>query len=139
MKHKKRQIATTAAVLFTLLAAGCLSSNSSDELAVSLTADKDTYTFGESMLVQVTIQTPEKMENVTVNGDGLVSSKGPQVRLGPRTVDLLPGTNIVNFTRRVPSCSPCTKLNEGSYNITAIVSYKKEVIAEVSCTVTLTT
>jgi len=91
------------------------------------------------MLLQVTVKTSESMENVTIEGNGLVSSKGPQIRLGPRTVDLLPGTNIVNFTQRVPSCSPCTKLDEGSYNITASVSYKKEVIAEVSCTVTLTT
>jgi len=137
MKHKKGYIITLV-IIFTVLAAGCLSSNSSDELSVSLSADKDTYSFGEFMLLQVTIQTPDKMENVTVNGDGLVSSKGPQLRMGPRTVDLLPGTNIVNFTERVPSCSPCTKLDEGSYNITASVSYKKEVIAEVSCTVTLT-
>ena len=138
MKHKKGHI-TTLVIIFTLLTAGCLSSNSSDEFAVSLTADKDTYTFGEFMLLQVTVKTSESMENVTIEGNGLVSSKGPQVRLGPRTVDLLPGTNIVNFTQRVPSCSPCTKLDEGRYNITASVSYKKEVIAEVSCTVTLTT
>lgn len=137
MMNRQRRIAATAAIVFTLLSAGCLFFESSDELEVSLSADQDTYSFGEAMLIQVMVNTSRSMDNVTVRGEGLVSSKGPQLTLGPRTVELLSGTNIVNFSTRVPSCSPCTKLTPGSYNITASVSQGDDLIAEVSCTVEL--
>ena len=138
MQAEKQHLTSVAIIIFMMLSAGCLSLESSHELEVSLVPDKDTYSFAEAMLIQVIIDTSQSMDNVTIEGHGLVSSKGPQIYIGPRTVDLLPGTNIINFSKRVPSCSPCTKLNPGSYNITASVTYKGDIIATVSRSIQLT-
>ena len=138
MQIKKQYPTSVAFIIALILSAGCLSIESSHDLEVSLVSDKDTYSFAEDILIQVIIDTSQSMDNVTIKGDGLVSSKGPQIYLGPRTVDLLPGINIINFSKRIPSCSPCTKLESGSYNITASVTYEGDIIANVSRSIQLT-
>ncbi|MGC9308302.1 MAG: hypothetical protein ACP5FL_05935 [Thermoplasmatota archaeon] len=90
------------------------------------------------MKIQVVINTSKSMENVTVSGEGLTSSKGSQIILEYRMVDLLPGTNIINYTKTIPSCSPCTDLHQGNYSINASISHDGDLIAEVSTIVTLT-
>lgn len=135
MTDGQRRIMAAAAILLILFSAGCLSFTAAEEPEVSLSTDKDVYSSGDHMLVQVTVNTSQQMNNVTIQGEGLITNKGPQIMLRAKTMNLSSGTNIVNFSKRVPSCSPCSGLNEGSYNITASVSQDGDLIAEVSCTV----
>lgn len=136
--NNRQRMAGAAGILCICISAGCLVFESSPELEVSLSADKDTYSFGEAMLLQVIVNTSQSMDNVTVRGKGLVSSKGPQIWLGPITEHFIAGTNIINFSERVPRCTDCTKLGPGVYNITASVFQNGEIIATVSCTIRLT-
>lgn len=142
MQARKQHLTSVTVIIVMMLSAGCLSLESSHELEISLVSDKDTYSFAEAMLVQVIIDTSQSMDNVTIEGEGLISIKNgiprANLRFGPRTVDLLPGTNIINFTERVPSCSPCTNLTAGSYNITASVTYEGAIIANMSRSIYLT-
>jgi len=138
MRTKPGDIVVSAFVLGVLLSAGCLSLDTADTFEASITTDRDTYRFGEAMQLRVIVNTSQSMDNVTVSGSGLVSSKGPQLWLGPVTDDLISGTNIFNFSKVVPQCSDCTKLSPGVYNITASVNHDGERLATVSCNVTLT-
>ncbi len=138
MIEKHGALMVSIFVVGILLMAGCLSLETADMFETSVTTDRDTYRFGEAMQLRVLVNTSQSMDNVTVSGSGLVSSKGPQLWLGPVTDDLISGTNIFNFSKVVPQCSDCTKLSPGVYNITVSVKHDGERLATVSCAVELT-
>ncbi len=128
-------------VLLMVLLPGCISdSGNSGALSVKIISvgEKDMVChFGEPITLNVTVKSSAPLDNVTVVVVGLKNELKQMKLHESKSVELSGGTNVISFSYWVPRCSPCNRLDPGTYQIRAIISRNGEVLAERSGTMRL--
>jgi hypothetical protein len=127
-----------AVLILILLSSGCLIHSTGDTLhVVSVGEQNAVYHFGDRVVINVSVYSPDAIKNITVKLSGLKNKLGQSKIHKSKNVDLEEGDNIISFKCWIPTCSPCNKLYPGSYYINATVMQNGEVIAEGSSIVRL--
>jgi len=117
---------------------GCLSASHKDIEIVSITTNKETYTFGTFIHVTVNLKSSKPFSNITVHLDGLKNDRN-QSQIGARQIlEMINGEEQVTFSEKIPTCSPCTKLSPGEHIISVIVTQNTDVLDQDNITVTVT-
>ncbi|MDI6885500.1 MAG: rhodanese-like domain-containing protein [archaeon] len=95
---------------------------------VSFSTDKDVYSANEAMTVFLSVYSPEEISNVLIRALGVTSNKGVDYVNFVSETDLIAGENKITFTKRLPSCSRCAGIDQGTYFINLSVAYDDEVV-----------
>ncbi|MHC1611574.1 MAG: rhodanese-like domain-containing protein [Candidatus Methanospirareceae archaeon] len=95
---------------------------------VSFSTDKDVYTAREEMAVFLSVYSPENISNALIKVSGVKSTKGVYYVSYSSKQNLTAGENNVTFTKKLPSCSRCAGISQGTYFINASVTYDDEVV-----------
>ncbi|MDI6811534.1 MAG: rhodanese-like domain-containing protein [archaeon] len=95
---------------------------------VSFSTDKDVYSANEAMTVFLSVYSPENISKVLVRVLGVRSNKGVDYVNFVSETDLTVGENKITFTKRLPSCSRCAGIDQGTYFINLSVAYGDEVV-----------
>ncbi len=96
---------------------------------VTFSTDKDVYSAKEEMAVFLSIYSPEYISNVSIKVSGVKSTKGVYYVSYSSKQNLTAGENNITFTKKLPSCSKCAGISQGTYVIDASVTYDDEVVA----------
>ncbi len=111
--------------------------NRTPSLTLNLSSDKEVYHSSEEMELETTIETPTKIENLTVKVYGIKDRAGRFRVNGERIVNVdPPGTNEI-FKFRMPSCYGCAGVSPGEYEIRFEVLKDGEIIGNFSKMITL--
>jgi len=125
-------------VIVFILLSGCLFHSQEASLEIISIGEPDmVYHFGDRVVVNVTVKSPDILKNITVKISGLKNKLGQSKLHGSKNVDLDKGINIIPFNCWIPTCSPCNKLYPGTYYINATILRNGEIIAEGTATVEL--
>jgi PGF-CTERM protein len=95
---------------------------------VSFSTDKDVYSATEEMTVYLSVYSPENISNVLIKVSGVKSKKGVYYVSYSSDHNLTAGENNITFTKKLPSCSSCAGISQGTYVIDASVTYDDEVV-----------
>ena len=139
MKMKKKQFAmivTVVVLLSTVAGAGMQNAFASTPSAsadngikiVSLSTDKDVYSAKEEMTIFLSVYSPENISNALIKVSGVKSKKGVYFVSYSNKKDLIAGENNITFTKKLPSCSRCAGISQGTYFINASVTHDEEVV-----------
>ncbi|MEA2054265.1 MAG: hypothetical protein U9O96_03995 [Candidatus Thermoplasmatota archaeon] len=120
-----------AFIMISFILSGCiLYSHTSSTKIVSITPDKTVYHSGDRMTLYITLKSSDIIKNVTVNATGLENRIGQILLHESKVTNLVKGINNVTFEYTLPSCSPCNKLDPGTYPIDVTISYDGKIIAQ---------
>ncbi len=137
MNHKLFPVVLTVIVLLSAFAsAGMQNAFASTPPAsaddgikiVSFSTDKDVYTAREEMNIFLSVYSPENISNALIKVSGVKSTKGVYYVSYSSKQNLTAGKNNVTFTKKLPSCSKCAGISQGTYVIGASVTYDDEVV-----------
>ena len=108
----------------------CASATSDDRgiEIVAFSTDKDIYSAKEEMKVFLSVYSPENISNALIKVSGVKSSKGVTYVTYSNALNLTAGETSVTFTKKLPSCSRCAGISQGTYKIDASVTYGDEVV-----------
>ncbi|HUV02376.1 MAG TPA: rhodanese-like domain-containing protein [Desulfobacteria bacterium] len=108
----------------------CASGDSGDSgiEIVAFSSDKDLYSANEEMTVFLSVYSPENVSNTLIKVSGVKSTKGVVYVAYSSPLNLTVGENNVTFTKKLPSCSRCAGISQGTYVIDASVTYGDEVV-----------
>lgn len=95
---------------------------------VSFSTDKDVYTAREEMNIFLAVYSPENVSNALIEVSGVKSKKGVYYVSYSSKHNLTAGENNVTFTKKLPSCSSCAGISQGTYFINASVTHDDEVV-----------
>ena len=95
---------------------------------VSFSTDKDIYSANEEMTVFLSVYSPENISNALIGVLGVRSNKGIDYVNVVGETDLIAGEKKMTFTKRLPSCSRCAGIEQGTYFINVSVAYDEEVV-----------
>jgi rhodanese-related sulfurtransferase len=95
---------------------------------VAFSSDKDVYSAKEEMTVFLSVYSPENISDAVIKVSGVKSSKGVYYVSYSSPLNLTVGENNVTFTKKLPSCSRCAGISQGTYVIDASVTYGDEVV-----------
>jgi len=95
---------------------------------VTFSTDKDVYTAREEMAVFLSVYSPENISDVFIKVSGVKSTKGVYYVSYSSEQNLTAGENNITFTKKLPSCSRCAGIDQGTYFINASVTYDDEVV-----------
>jgi rhodanese-related sulfurtransferase len=95
---------------------------------LSFSTDKDVYSANEEMTVFLSMYSPENMSNVLVSVLGVRSNKGVNYVNFVSETNLTVGENKLTFTKKLPSCSRCAGIDQGTYFINLGIAYDEEVV-----------
>jgi hypothetical protein len=85
----------------------------------SLTTDKDLYHSNEIMKITIMVNSVGSMENTTARFEGILDENGLMRISHDMPINLSVGPNILTYEYNLPSCSKCSGLAEGTYQVTA--------------------
>jgi rhodanese-related sulfurtransferase len=135
---KTRQIGVVITVVVVLVAfagaalqnVGAAATQSADnELAiVSFSTDKDLYSAREEMTISLSLHAPEEISNASIEVTGVKSTKGVYYVQYASQQDLTAGANTITFTKKLPSCSRCAGISQGTYLLDASVIHDSKVV-----------
>jgi rhodanese-related sulfurtransferase len=95
---------------------------------VAFSTDKDVYSAKDEMTVFLSVYSPENVSNTLIKVSGVKSTKGVVYVSYSSPLNLTVGENNVTFTKKLPSCSRCAGISQGTYVIDASVTYGDEVV-----------
>jgi rhodanese-related sulfurtransferase len=105
------------------------SATSGDELKiVVLSTDKDVYSAQEEMDILLSVYSPEHIKDALIKVSGVKSKKGVYFVSYSSKIDLFPGLNHITFTKKLPECSSCAGIDQGTYCIEASVSCDDKIV-----------
>lgn len=120
-----------ASVLVILLLPGCIYDSKATSVEIVSVGDPDMVChFGDRITLNVTVKSSVSMKNVTVSIAGLKNEVGELKLRESKAVDISSGVNSIPFEFRIPSCSPCNKLDPKVYYVNATVLYNGEIMAQ---------
>ncbi len=137
MKKKRLLVVLTVVLLLSTVAgAGMQNSFASTPSAsaddgikiVSFSTDKDVYTAREEMKIFLLVYSPEDISDVLIKVSGVESRKGVYYVSYSSKQNLTAGENNITFAKKLPSCSRCAGISQGTYVIVASVTYDDEVV-----------
>ncbi len=128
MKTRQIGVVVTIVALFVAFAGaalqnvGAATQSTDNELAiVSFSTDKDLYSAREEMTISLSLHAPEEISNASIKVTGVKSTKGVYYVQYSSQQDLTAGENTITFTKKLPSCSRCAGISQGTYLIDASV------------------
>ena len=83
----------------------------------AVTTDKDLYHSNEIMKITIAINSAGNLDNATVSIDCIRDQYGMMRITHDMPVNLSPGPNIFFYEYNLPSCSKCSGLGEGTYQV----------------------
>ena len=95
---------------------------------VTFSTDKDIYSAKEEMTVFLSVYSSENISNALIEVSGVKSSKGVTYVTYSNALNLTAGDTTIQFTKKLPSCSRCAGISEGTYEISASVTHGDEVV-----------
>lgn len=101
------------------------------ENKLEIFTDKETYTQGEEIRVNVSFFSSQELENVEVKIFGIKGRYGNYIS-SSKSVDLKKGENLFDFYFRAPYCSTCTGVSPGEHKISAQLIYNDTILASTS-------
>ncbi|NIO22632.1 MAG: hypothetical protein GTN38_01210 [Candidatus Aenigmarchaeota archaeon] len=90
---------------------------SETHLTLNLSSNKEVYHSSEEVELKTTIETPAKLENLTIKVYGIKDRSGRFRIDGERMVDVEPPGTSETFAFRMPSCYGCAGVSPGEYEI----------------------
>lgn len=110
-------IAVIVVIIATSVVPGCLGPGTAR--ITSVTTDKDLYHSKERMNITVLASSQGDMSNTTLRIRGIQSRDGDFQLDKEIPVNLSPGLNTLVYGHQLPSCSSCSGLSAGTYQIEA--------------------
>ena len=107
------------------------------ELNLNLSTDKKVYHSSEEMELTAVVETPGRLENVTIRVYGIKDRRGNFRIDAKREVNIEPPGTKETFVFRMPSCYGCAGVSPGKYEIFAEILKDGEIIGNLSKTITL--
>ncbi len=95
---------------------------------VELSTGKDLYSAREEMDILLSIYAPENLSTVEIKITGVRSKKGIYYVSYSVKKELQTGVNNFSFTKKLPSCSACAGISQGTYFLDASVTAGDEVL-----------
>ncbi|RJS70498.1 MAG: hypothetical protein CW694_07510 [Candidatus Syntrophoarchaeum sp. WYZ-LMO15] len=124
----RTRILILLSLTFLVVVAGCITEHEPELTLASFTTDKDLYHSKDTMIVRIGLNATGDMENVYINISGIVNKRGRIMIYNETTVNLTRGLNEIEFIERMPSCSRCSGLSEGTYHLNMTVVYRNRTI-----------
>ncbi len=116
---------------------GCLNTGPGTAQITNVTTDKDLYHSKENMTITVLASAQGDMSNTTLRITG-IKNKYNEFQLDDEIpVNLSPGTNIVTYEHKMPSCSSCSGLSAGTYQIDVALVHNGIIISNTTHSVEL--
>jgi len=107
------------------------------QITLNLSSDKEVYHSSEEMELRTAIETPSKVENLTIKVYGIKDRSGRFRVNGERIVNIDPPGINETFAFHMPSCYGCAGVSPGDYEIIFEVIRNDEIIGNHSLTVKL--
>lgn len=108
-------ISVIVVILAACLVPGCIGTGSAS--ITSVTTDKDLYHSKEVMNITVLAKLQGDMSNTSLKLRGLQDRHGDFQLEKEIPVNLSSGLNILTYDHQLPSCSSCSGLSAGTYQI----------------------
>ncbi len=138
MKHIKRLITAGVLICAVVLLAGCVSTPIADSVEIeNVTTDEGTYHSGEIMNITVVLKSATYVSGVYTNVSGITNKRGKNMLFKEITTNLTRGLNNVTFAYKMPACSSCSGISEGTYHFNASVVYGNVTVGNSTCSVIL--
>lgn len=138
MKHIKRLITAGVLICMAVLLTGCITEPIADSVEIkNITTDRDTYHSGEIMNITVVLKSATDVSGVYINVSGITNKRGKNMLFKETATNLTSGLNNVTFTYRMPACSSCSGISEGTYYFNTSVVYGNSTVANSTCSVVL--
>jgi len=109
--------------------------NTSKEVKVNLTTNKESYKQGEKVFLNVSVFSQGQLENVTIVVSGIETRFGRNYIALEKNVNLNQGENLIKFSFNMPYCSACSGVSTGKHEISVKVIYENETIGSNSKTI----
>jgi len=106
--------------------------NTSKEVKVNLTTNKESYKQGERIFLNVSVFSQGQLENVTIVVSGIETRFGRNYINLEENTDLNQGENLIKFSFTMPYCSTCSGVSAGKHEILVKVIYGNETIGSSS-------
>ena len=129
-----------ASVLVMMLLPGCISDSGGGAVSVEVLSVGEkgmVCSFGERVTLNVTVKSSVSLDNVTAKITGLKNKLNQMKLRKSQVVELASGINVISFACRIPTCSPCNRLDPGVYSVNATISRNGELVAYGSGTMEL--
>ena len=107
------------------------------ELNLNLSTDKKVYHSSEEMELTAVVETPGRLENVTIRVYGIKDRRGNFRIDAKREVNIEPPGTKETFTFRMPSCYGCAGVSPGDYSVHLEILREGEIIGNFTRVVTL--
>jgi hypothetical protein len=138
MKHIKRLTFTGALICMTVLLNGCVTTPITDSVEIeNVTTEGGTYHSGEIMNITVVLKSATDVSGVYTNVSGITNKRGKKMLFKETTTNLTRGLNNVTFAYKMPACSSCSGISEGTYQFNASVVYGNVTVGNSTCSVVL--
>ncbi len=129
---------SAALVQGTVFFTGCLFDASSKSIVLeAVSTEKDTYAFGEAMNITVRVKASDMFDDVKITLKGLQNTLGDYKLERQKIVHTSPGTMDFIIKTKIPTCSPCLKLEPGDHVIITTLSYEGEEIGSKTLEITV--
>jgi len=138
MNHIKRLITVGVLICMAVLLTGCVTETIDDSVEIeSVTTDNGTYHSGEIMNITVVLKSATDVSGVYTNVSGITDKRGKNKLFKETTTNLTRGLNNVTFIYKMPACSSCSGISEGTYHFNASVVYGNVTVANSTHSVVL--
>ncbi|MFH8109033.1 MAG: hypothetical protein QXO95_00600 [Candidatus Aenigmatarchaeota archaeon] len=101
------------------------------ENKLEIFTDKEAYTQGEEIKVNVSFFSSKDLEDVEIKVFGIKGRYGDYISSN-KVVNLRKGENLFDFYFRAPYCSACTGIAPGEHEINVQLVYNNTLLASVS-------
>lgn len=83
----------------------------------TVTTDKDLYHSNEKMNITITVNSAGNMDNTTARIEGIRDDSGKLRISHEMPANLSAGPNVIFYEYKLPSCSHCSGIEEGTYEV----------------------
>jgi len=83
----------------------------------AVTTDKDLYHSNEKMNITIMVNSAGNMDNTTARIEGIRDDDGKFRIKHDMPANLSEGSNVLVYEYKLPSCSKCSGLGEGTYQV----------------------
>ena len=138
MKHIKRLVTAGVLICAVVLLAGCVTTPITDSVEIeNVTTEEGTYHSGEIMNITVVLKSATDVSGVYTNVSGITNKRGKNMLFKETTTNLTRGLNNVTFAYKMPACSSCSGISEGTYHFNASVVYGNVTVGNSTCSIVL--